>query len=67
MVVELTDGEGDSVKVVGNPLKFAGYSTREHAYPRRLGADTRAILGDLAGLSPEEVSRLAEQGVIALG
>ena len=36
MVVELTDGDGDFVKVVGSPLKFEGRSALEHAYPHHL-------------------------------
>ena len=67
MVVELTDRDGDSVKVAGTPLKFEGRSSLEHAYPHRLGADTADILRELLDLSEDEVARLAEQGVIALG
>jgi len=63
--VELTDSDGDSIKVAGNPLKFAGRSSLEHAYPHQLGADTANILRELLGLPEDEVVRLAEQGVIA--
>jgi CoA:oxalate CoA-transferase len=67
MVVELTDGDGDSIKVVGTPLKFEGRSAREHAYPHRLGVDTADILRELLGLPEDEVASLAEEGVVALG
>jgi CoA:oxalate CoA-transferase len=67
MVVELTDREGEAVQVVGNPIKFAGQSTREHAYPHRLGADTESVLRSLLGFSAEEVSRLAEAGIVGVG
>ncbi len=67
MVVELTDRDGDSVKVAGTPLKFEGRPSREHAYPHRLGADTADILRELLDLSEDEVASLAKQGVIALG
>jgi CoA:oxalate CoA-transferase len=67
MVVELTDRDGDSVKVAGTPLKFEGRSSLEHAYPHRLGADTADILRELLDLPEDEVARLAKQGVIALG
>src|SRR5258708_7643424 len=40
----LTDGDGDSIKVSGTPLKFAGRLSCEHAHPHRLGADTADIL-----------------------
>jgi len=65
MVVELTDRDGDSIRVAGNPLKFTGQSTREHAYPHRLGADSAPILRDLLGLSEDEVAKLANDGIIA--
>jgi crotonobetainyl-CoA:carnitine CoA-transferase CaiB-like acyl-CoA transferase len=67
MVVELADGDGDTIKVAGNPLKFQGLSSRAHAYPHRLGADTADILRELLGLPEDEVARLAEAGVIAVG
>src|SRR5262249_19160842 len=31
MVVQLTDRDGDSIKVAGTPLKFEGRSSRDHA------------------------------------
>jgi len=53
--------------VVGNPLKFAGASTREHAYPHRLGVDSALILRELLGLPEDEVAGLAHDGIITLG
>ena len=67
MVVEMTDRDGDSIRVVGNPLKFTGASTREHAYPHRLGADSAPILRELLGLSEDDVAGLANDGIIAVG
>jgi crotonobetainyl-CoA:carnitine CoA-transferase CaiB-like acyl-CoA transferase len=66
MVAELTDRDGDTIRVAGNPLKFAGGSSR-HAYPHRLGADTADILHELLGLPEDEVASLAKDGVIAVG
>jgi crotonobetainyl-CoA:carnitine CoA-transferase CaiB-like acyl-CoA transferase len=65
MVVAMTDGDGSSIEVAGNPVKVAGVSSRQHAYPHRLGADTAAILQGL-GLSPDEIACLAKEGVIAI-
>jgi CoA:oxalate CoA-transferase len=67
MVMELTDGDGDSIKVAGTPLKFEGRSAHGHAYPHRLGADTADILHELLGMPQDEVAHLAKEGVIALG
>jgi CoA:oxalate CoA-transferase len=67
MVVELTDDDGDLIKVVGSPLKFEGRSSREHAYPHRLGADTADILREFLGLPEDEVTSLANEGVVAMG
>ncbi len=66
MVVELVDDDGDSVKVVGNPLKITGLSTHEHAYPRRLGADSATVLRELLGFSDDDVSRLVDEGIVAV-
>jgi crotonobetainyl-CoA:carnitine CoA-transferase CaiB-like acyl-CoA transferase len=66
MVVQMTDSEGASIKVAGNPVKFAGLTSRQHAYPHRLGADTAAILREQLGLSAEKIADLARQGVIAV-
>jgi CoA:oxalate CoA-transferase len=67
MVVQLDDGEGASIEVAGNPVKFAGLTSRQHAYPHRLGADTAAILRECLGLSADEIADLARAGVIAVG
>ena len=67
MVVQVVDAEGSSIEVAGNPVKVAGLSSRQHAYPHRLGADTATILREQLGLSEDEIADLAKQGVIAIG
>jgi crotonobetainyl-CoA:carnitine CoA-transferase CaiB-like acyl-CoA transferase len=67
MVVQMIDGEGSSIEVAGNPVKVAGLSSRQHAYPRRLGADTATILRECLDRSEDEIADLARQGVIAIG
>jgi crotonobetainyl-CoA:carnitine CoA-transferase CaiB-like acyl-CoA transferase len=67
MVVQMSDAEGSSIEVAGNPVKVAGVSSHQRAYPHRLGADTAAILRECLGLSADEIADLARQGVIAIG
>jgi CoA:oxalate CoA-transferase len=67
MVVQMTDGKGASIEVAGNPVKVAGLTSREHAYPHRLGADTAAILHECLGRSEDEIADLAKHAVIAIG
>lgn len=47
----------------GNPLRFSGALPRERALAPELGEANQEIYGAL-GLGPEELARLAEQGVI---
>jgi crotonobetainyl-CoA:carnitine CoA-transferase CaiB-like acyl-CoA transferase len=47
----------------GNPLRFAGAEPRARALAPALGQDNAAVYGEL-GLGPEDLARLAEQGVI---
>jgi crotonobetainyl-CoA:carnitine CoA-transferase CaiB-like acyl-CoA transferase len=63
----LTDGDGGTIEVAGNPVKLAGLSSRQHAYPPRLGADTAPILRELLGLPENEIADLAKEGIIAIG
>jgi CoA:oxalate CoA-transferase len=65
MVVDLHDDAGHDVSVVGDPIRIRGTSSRgTHRYPPGLGADTRDVLTKELGLSPQDVDRLAGEGVI---
>ena len=66
MVVALTDRDGDTIEVAGNPLKFANERPPQHAYPHRLGADSAGILHELLGMPEDEIASLAKEGIIAV-
>jgi CoA:oxalate CoA-transferase len=65
MVISLTGQDGQRADVVGNPVKFQGY-TEPREFPARVGEHTVAILEELLGLDPEKVRQLAENGIVGL-
>ncbi|WP_413318071.1 CoA transferase [Agrococcus sp. 1P02AA] len=69
MIVELDDGRGSTVEVVGNPVRLGGASGYEHqrySYPPTLGLDTRAVLASV-GVDDADIDAMVERGVIAVG
>lgn len=48
---------------IRTPVKFSGRARDDHAQPPRLGEHTIQILGE-AGLSPDEIDRLVDDGVV---
>lgn len=63
MVVDLVGSGDHHVQVPGNPIKAEGM--RDEAlftFPSELGADTRAVLHEVGGLSEAEVIELLESG-----
>jgi CoA:oxalate CoA-transferase len=67
MVLELESDAGNTIRVAGNPIKFAGVKGREdYRYPPVLGSDTAQILQDLLKFSDAEITELALNGVIKL-
>lgn len=65
MVLDLAGRDGDRVRVVGNPVKFAGADGGDHRYPPALGEHTRGILGSVLELSDQEIDGYLKDGVIA--
>ncbi len=63
MVLDL-GGEGQSVRVAGNPVKFVGEQEPAAEYPPCLGADTASVLTRVLGWSQERVDALTKQGVL---
>ena len=64
MIVELDYPERDGTyRTVGCPVKLSE-SPAEVTRPPTLGEHTGDLLADLCGVSPEDLERLREQGVI---
>lgn len=53
------------VRQLGSPIRLSRTPVRRGPAGPRLGADTRAVLADVAGLGPGEIDALAEAGVVA--
>jgi crotonobetainyl-CoA:carnitine CoA-transferase CaiB-like acyl-CoA transferase len=62
MAVEIRDAAGRTATVAGDPLHYAD-PTGWRA-PSPVGADTALVLTELLGMSPGEISRLHDDGVV---
>ena len=62
MVLRLAGPAGEQLRVAGNPIKFAGEAEVAHRYPPQLGADNRAVLSSVLGLSDERIDLLERSG-----
>ena len=64
MRLTVRDPQGNAVDLVGNPLHLSGSAAVEPRMPPALGADTDAILGELAGIDRQRLAELRARGVI---
>lgn len=55
MVVEVEHPEGGSAEMPGNPIKMSLHNEDSFSPPPLLGADTREVLADWAGLDTQEI------------
>lgn len=66
--LELADPDGGrTAHASANPVKVTQWRPREHRIAPKMGDGTRAVLTSLLGVSDDEMTELAEAGVIALG
>lgn len=63
MVIEIEHPLGDTLRFVGNPVKFPAFPARLEP-PPIIGQDTDQVLADLAGVTPDELQALRGAGVI---
>ncbi|HHW06336.1 MAG TPA: CoA transferase [Clostridia bacterium] len=64
MFMELTHSGAGPVEVVAPPLKFPGAPPREVLPPPGYGEHTVEVLTGELGLTPEEIQKLKEEGVL---
>ena len=65
LVQEIARDDGTPVRFVGYPGKFSASPVTDRHAPPRSGQDTRAVLGEVLGLSDAEVDALAAEGIVA--
>jgi CoA:oxalate CoA-transferase len=58
MIVELPGGDGQHVRVTGNPIKLESSPAEPRHYPPALGADTASVLKELLDLGTDDIARL---------
>ena len=63
--VEMSHPLAGSVPQVANPIRFSGTPVEYRSAPPTLGADTRAVLGEMLNLSDSALDALAAAKVIA--
>ena len=63
-VVEMPHPTAGTVKVLANPVRLSETPPDYRLPPPALGADTEAVLRDIAGLHPEEIAALREKGIV---
>jgi CoA:oxalate CoA-transferase len=64
LVTELGAPDGRQARVMGSPMKFADAPAAAARFAPRLGEDTAGVLGELLGLSAEEVAELERARVV---
>jgi crotonobetainyl-CoA:carnitine CoA-transferase CaiB-like acyl-CoA transferase len=64
MVFELAAGDGRRVRVMGDPLFMAESRRAQYGYPPAAGENSTEVLGEVLGLSADEIARLTEAGVV---
>jgi crotonobetainyl-CoA:carnitine CoA-transferase CaiB-like acyl-CoA transferase len=64
MVVELDHPVAGRIKLLGNPMKFAGTPVGFRRPPPLLGQHTDEVLAGWIGLTSAEIAQLRKDGVI---
>jgi len=65
MVTEIEHPACGPIKLVNTPVKYSYSPPSIRTPPPLLGQHTDEVLGELVGLSEEEIGRLREEGVVA--
>jgi len=65
MVIELKHPDGNSTRGPGNPIKLSRNHEESYSAAPKLGQHTDAVLEQLLGYQPAQISALKQQGAIA--
>jgi len=65
VLIEVDDRSGDTFRVPNSPWVFSASDTSTQGAAKFRGEDNEVVLGELAGLSPDEVQRLTDAGVLS--
>ncbi|SMY08833.1 CaiB/BaiF CoA transferase family protein [Flavimaricola marinus] len=65
MVDAFDDPDHGTTPGLRTPARFSGYDAHRFEAPPKLGADTRTILSDELGLTPDQIAALYEKGIVA--
>ncbi|MCH4269509.1 MAG: CoA transferase [Brevundimonas sp.] len=64
MIVNYSGPDGETVSLVGDPIKFVGAPSPAAAYPPRLGVDSAYVLGGWLGMASDDIDALLERRVL---
>src|SRR5690606_33429539 len=64
MITAMTSNAGDTIEVVGNPIKFVGAAEPAPSYPPVLGEDAGPVLSQWLDMSQAEVDSLLGEGIV---
>ena len=65
MIIQMTLPSGTVVDMPGNPIKLSAFPHEDYRAPPSLGADTDAVLSDLAEFTAHEIKHLRAGGIVA--
>ena len=64
MIVEIDDGSGRTIEVVGSPIRMGPGVPAPARYPPALGRDGAGVLAEWLGMEGAEIEALVETGVL---
>lgn len=64
MVITL-EGEGETVRTVGNPIKLEDSQRSFNTFPSATGADGEAVLREVLGFDTDRIQGLIDAGIVA--
>lgn len=67
MIVEIDDGSGRKIEVVGGPIRMGAGVPVAPTYPPALGADAREVLAEWPELDATEIRTLIDDGIVKTG